>query len=122
MKPSFRFINVIEKMPAEAEPLTIGVSATDQVIPRSSEWKTRATAPLVANHTSLRPLTVMLDPLAANAASPGNARGRFSDGIDVQVSPSLVRRIGNFPSTGSLNAIPCVASQNAKPSKKAFGS
>src|ERR1700683_347306 len=40
---------VIEKMPAESGPWTMGVLKTCQVCPRSGEWKTRAALPPVAN-------------------------------------------------------------------------
>src|SRR5437867_1837630 len=113
----------MEKIPADATPLVIGVFDTDQVRPRSREWKTLAAEPPVANQTSLVPLTVMLLPLAANAASSGSAAGMFSRGISFQVvPPSSVRITKKRPSTGSLKAMPAFEFQNANPSKNPFGS
>src|SRR4029453_16412874 len=113
----------MEKIPEEELPAVTGVFETDHVKPRSLEWKTRAAAPPVAIHTLSVPATVMLLPLAAKAASPGSAGGILARDVSFQVMPpSVVRMIKKRPSTGSLNAIPLLASQNAKPSKNAFGS
>ena len=64
----------------------------------------------------------MLVPLAAKAASPESAAGIFSGGMVFHDEPpSAVRMIMKRPSTfevGSPNAMPLVASQNAKPSRK----
>src|SRR6185503_17460874 len=113
--------NATEKMPAEP-PLVIGVAATFQVMPPSVERNTRAAPPPVPIQALRVPCTTTLVPLAANAASPLIASGIPEGGTSVHVAPpSVVRIIGIFPSTGSLNATPFLASQNAMPSKKPLG-
>src|SRR5262245_47903756 len=103
----------MEKIPADGEPLVIGVFAIDHVAPRSVEWNTRAAEPPVAIQASSLPATAMLLPLAANAASSGSAPGMLARGISLQCAPpSVVRITKKRPSTGSLKAIPLFASQN----------
>src|SRR5262245_45802170 len=100
----------------------MGVVAACQVVPPSIDLKTRAAPPPVAIQTLLWPWTVIQVPLAANAASPGSAGGMCSAGISFQVDPpSVVLMIRQRPSTGSLRAMPFLASQNASASKNAFG-
>ena len=54
-------------------PNSMGVGATVQVTPRSSERKTRAAAPPLPNHARWPWSVVRHSPLAAKAASPGAA-------------------------------------------------
>src|SRR5512135_1139189 len=98
----------------------MGVSATSQVLPRSWERKTRATAaPPVANQTFALPCTVRQELLAAKAPSLDKAGGKAAAGICFQVvPPSSVRNRANFPAIGSLSTIPCLLSQKAIASKK----
>src|SRR5262245_7333132 len=122
MSPFCESLKAIEKLPVEASPQIIGVSATSQVFPRLVDRKTRATLPPVAIQTLLRPSTVMQVPLAANAPSPSLAAGIFISRGSFQVAPpSVVLIMTRRPSTGSLTAIPLLTSQNAIASKNAFG-
>lgn len=58
-------------------------------------------------------------PLAANPPSPASAAGMPAAGISCHVSPpSSVATMRKRPSTGSLMAMPCIASQNWIASKK----
>lgn len=74
----------------------------------------RATlAPPLTSQASLVPRTMRQVPLAANAPSPASAGGIPAAGISCHESPpSSVLTIRKRPSTGSLIAMPCFASQN----------
>src|SRR5688500_5190437 len=115
----------MEKTPLTAVPFARGVSATDQVCPRSLEENTRAAVPPVTRNRSDLPRMSRHVPLAANAASPARA-GMGGDRLSlpgwVQLTPSVVEMRMYRLSTGSLIATQFFASQQASASKKAFGS
>src|SRR6266404_2937272 len=115
--------NAMENAPVEALPVASGSDVTVHVLPASVERKTRAPAtPPVTNHAFFFPCTATQVPLAANAPSPASDGGIFSAPSSIQCAPpSLVAITRKWPSTGSLTAMPCCASQNAMQSKKAFG-
>src|SRR5438552_6822434 len=111
----------MEKIPCGDCPLTIGVAATDQLLPASVVRNTRAADPPVANQAFFFPCTAIHVPLAANAPSPSIAGGSFAADTSSQCAPpSAVAMITKRPSIGSLTASPCCASQNAMQSKNAF--
>src|SRR5438046_6661881 len=104
-----------EKAPALVE-LTNGVLYGFQVSPPSLVARILAiVAPPVAIQAFLPPCVVTQVPLDAKENSPGNAGGMLLL-ISCQVIPSVVRRSGNTPFTGSLCAMPRCGVQNAKPS------
>src|SRR6516165_1660650 len=120
--PCSASLNAIEKIPADALSLLMGVEETCQLAPQSEVRKTRAAPPPVPNHALPRPPAVMQLPLAAKAPSRSTAAGIFAAGFSFHVTPpSSVEIVRNLPSTGSLTAIPCIESQNAMASKNAFG-
>ena len=105
-----------EKIPP-ASLRTTGVSVTDQVFPRSTEWNTRAAAPPPAIQASSLPAVTRQVPLAAKPNSPSSAGGMPAPGrFAHDRPPSLVTRIRNFPFTGSLIASPCRRSQKLRQS------
>ena len=84
----------------------IGASTTVQVSPPSLEWKIRDAAPPEAKY-ACRSMIVRQVPLAAKPNSPSTAGGipvRLTTSQDFP--RSVVRRIRNLPSTGSLIARP----------------
>src|SRR6185312_16843454 len=94
-----------------------GVRVTSHVAPRSPVRSTRADAPLpVPIQASLGGSAMAHVPLAANAPSLGSAPGSAVGDTGDQCAPSLVVITRKCPSTASLIATPCVASQNAKQS------
>src|SRR6266566_1991095 len=107
----------MEKIPEEALLWAMGVSATVQVRPESGERKTRAAGPPVPKKIS-SPETARQVLLAANAPSPGSAAGMFSLANGLQCSPSVVLRIRNLPSRGSLRATQCFSEKQAIESRK----
>src|SRR5262249_38353829 len=121
--PFFESEKASEKIPDDAFPGCIGVSATLQVLARSLERNTRATlAPPVANQTLLSPCAVRQELLAANAPSLGNDGGSPAGGICFQVAPpSSLRNKAKCPWMGSLSKIPWRRSQKAIASKKTPG-
>src|SRR6266567_2264966 len=121
--PVFASRNAKEKIPDEAFAGCIGVSATNQLFPRSFERKTRATfAPPLANHTFFSPCSVRHELLAAKPPSFGNDGGSADGGICFQVTPpSSVINSAKWLSTGSLSTMPWRGSQNAMASKKIPG-
>src|SRR3954451_8735413 len=120
--PRCGLANAMPKMPAEA-PRTTGVVSTPQVRPPSREWKTRdPSGPPLPNHASW-PRVVRHSPLAANPNSLARAGGMPSGDCTVQCAPPLdVRRIRNFPSTGSGSTRPWRGSKKPMQSKTAAGS
>src|ERR1700694_3794481 len=107
----------MEKIPEEAFPWAIGVSATVQVRPESVEWKTRAAGPPVPKKIS-PPESRRQVLLAANAPSLGSAAGMLPLGSEFQCSPSVVFSKRNLPSMGSLSAKQRVSERQAIESRK----
>src|ERR1700674_3168527 len=107
----------MEKIPEEALPWAIGVSATVQVRPESVEWKTRAAGPPVPKKIS-SPESKRELLLAANAPSPGRAAGMLLLGSGFQCSPCVVFSKRNLPSMGSLSAKQRVSERQAIESRK----
>src|SRR6202165_6311398 len=113
----FSSARTIEKIPEEALPWAIGVSATVQVRPESVEWKTRAAGtPVPKKISSPESKSQLL--LAANAPSPGRAAGRLPLGSGFQCSPSVVFSKWNLQSMGSLSAKQRLSERQAIESRK----
>src|SRR3984893_7097468 len=96
----FSSARAMEKIPEEALPWAMGVSATLQVRPESEEWKTRAAGPadmikMSAPESSKQVL------LAANAPSLGSAAGMLLVESGFQCWPAVVFSKRNLPSMGS---------------------
>ena len=100
------------KIPVICFPCTIGVSTTDQLLPLSLEWNTRAFFPPDTIQVAL-PLITILVLLAAKAASPSTKLGNRSEGIFChETPPSGVVITEKLPSIGSPIAIPSLSFQN----------
>src|SRR5258708_13859698 len=113
----FSCARAMEKIPEEALPWAIGVSATLQVRPESGERKTRAAGPPVPKKIS-SPESKRQVLLAANAPSPGRAAGMLPLGSGFQCWPSVVLNRRNLPSMGSLSAKQCVSERQVVGSRK----
>src|SRR5712664_3727805 len=114
---SFLSPRAMEKIPEDALPWAIGVSATLQVRPESGEWKTRAAGPPVPKKIS-SPESKRQVLLAAKAPSPGRAEGMLSLGSGFQCSPSVVFNKRNLPSMGSPRARHSFSERQAMESRK----
>src|SRR5256885_12769330 len=83
----FLSARAMEKIPEEALPWAMGVSATLQVRPESEEWKTRAAGPPVPKKMSA-PESARQVLLAANAPSLSSAAGMLMLESGFQSRPS----------------------------------
>src|SRR5467141_2285587 len=113
----FSSARTMEKIPDEALPWAMGVSATPQVRPESDEWKTRAAGPPVPKKIS-SPESKRQVLLAANAPSLGSAAGMLPLGSGFQCWPSVVLSRRNLPSRGSPSAKQRVSERQAMESRK----
>src|SRR5438270_9849035 len=113
----FSSARAMEKIPEDALPWAIGVSATVQVRPESGERKTRAAGPPVPKKIS-SPESARQVLLAANAPSLGRAAGMLPLGSGFQCSLSVVLSRRNLPLIGSLSAKQCVSERQAIESRK----